>query len=372
MLDLGWVDGKRRRRALYGKTQPAAIKRLNAAKRELERTGTLPTTNPTLETWLRRWLDTIAVGEVQESTLESTYRPKIERVIATLGRRRLDKLQPGDLRALYAQMASEGAARSTVVQTHSILKRALKVAVREGVLTRNVAGTESMDAPKVGKAAVETQPIAPEDVLKLLVAIRGDRLESRWLAALTLGPRQGEALGLGWDDIDLDNGMLRIERGLRRVKGVGLRFVDVKSAKSHRWLPVPPWLLESLRRRHEAWLAEPRDAYNPADYGPLAPAGLVWGQPNGKPRDGKQDWSQWKALLEAAGVSHVGTHAARHTVATMLSAKGAPVKVAQEILGHSQSSLTLNVYTHAGVEAMRPWLTVLDEAFRELPAVEAG
>ena len=357
----------RRRKVIYGKSRPEVQRKLGQARRELDAHGDLPTATPTVESWLRTWLDDIAAHEVRQSTLDRTYRPKVERAIAALGRRRLDRLQPEHLRAFYVAMAADGAARSTIEQTHRILSRALKVAVREGKITRNPCSF--MDAPKMGRPKVKTRPLPPPALLRLLAEIRGLRLESRWLFALTLGARQGEILGLAWEDIDWDKGTVSIRRALTRVKGQGLRFVDVKSEQSHRALPLPEFLLASLARRRDAWQAEPA-GYDPALYGPLAPPSLVWTTPAGGPIDAKDDWEDWTALLKAVGAEHTGTHAARHTVATMLSAQGAPPKVAQNVLGHSQVSLTLNVYTDADVEAIRPWLSALERAFTMRPEIE--
>lgn len=367
-LELGHgPDGKRRRKAVYGATQAEAVRKLALARREYEQHGRLPTRNWTVEGWLRHWISNVA--QVRASTRDSSYRPKIERACTVLGRHRLDRLTPEHLRGLYRAMAGEGLSRSTIVQTHRILHHALGDAVRESVLLSNPAGKQRMDTPTVGSRPSRVVPMTGPQVLALLQTIRGDRLESRWLYALTLGSRQGEVLGLGWEDIDWRRQVAHISRSLTRVRGEGLTFTPVKSATSERMVPLPPFLLASLERRREVFEAEreaPGFRYQRSDYGPLAPEGLVWGWPNGRPRDGRRDWGDWSDLLSRAGVPHVGTHVARHTVATMLAARGAPPKVVQALLGHSQVSLTLGVYTSADVEAMRPWLASLEEGMREL------
>lgn len=387
MIDLGERDGKRRRRAVYGQTQAEAVRKLQKARADIAQYGVADSRPMTVERWLRHYLEEIAPHEVKASTLSGSYNSKIERAIQTIGRRRLDKLEPDHLRALYKEMAAEcsrprcgltedqhagldhefrGRGQSSIEQTHRILAHAFTVAKQNKKLTGpNPAAREQMKTPNVGRGATEARPFAPRHVLTLLSSIQGHRLESRWLLALTLGARQGELLGIGWEDIDWEARTIHIQRSLTRVKGKGLRFVTPKSPRSQRTLPLSPWLLASLARRKEAFDAEavdPAYCYDPAAYGPLAPSGLVWGKPDGRPRDGKEDWDDWSDLLAAAEVPHMGTHAARHTVGTLLSAKGAPVKVAQNLLGHSQVSLTLNVYTHADVEAMRPWVDQLDAA----------
>jgi integrase len=159
--------------------------------------------------------------------------------------------------------------------------------------------------------------------------------------ALALGLRQGEALGLDWDDIDLDTGVLTVRRALQRQKGRGLVLVEPKSRAGRRTIVLPEELHEALRV-HGTVQREERLAAGPL----WEDHGLVFAQRNGRPIDPRRDWSQWKELLHTAGVRDARLHDARHTAATLLMTQGVPPRVAMQVLGHSQISLTLGTYSH--------------------------
>jgi integrase len=181
----------------------------------------------------------------------------------------------------------------------------------------------------------------------VLEAAKGGRLEARWVIALTLGLRQGEALGLGWEHVDLDEGVIRVRRALKRVKGKGLIFGPVKSKKSNRDLPIFPELLPILRAHKKAQTAERLEAGTA-----WHDDGLVFCQVNGKPIDPSRDYQSWQALLKTAGVKRYRLHAARHSAATFLLLEGVDTRVVMELLGHSQISVTAR-YQHVVDEAKK-------------------
>jgi integrase len=196
-----------------------------------------------------------------------------------------------------------------------------------------------------------------------------------------LGLRQGEALGLRWQHVDLDAATLTVRWQLQRLAwrhgcadphgcgkrhhrpscspdctgharscpkrtGGGLRFTELKSGKSVRTIALSPQLVVALRVHRAAQLEERLIA------GPTWEDGdFVWCQPNGRPIGAHADWAEWKALLKAAGVRDARVHDARHTAATLLLAQGVDQRVVMEILGHSQISMT-SKYAHVLPEVM--------------------
>lgn len=291
----------------------------------------------TVGQWLDHWLTTIAPSRLRPKTLEN-YSSQVRRhLVPLLGHHRLDRLQPEHLEAAWAQMAAEGLAPATVLMNHRILSRALTVALQRGRVVRNVATL--VDAPSVVRH--EVQPLTGAEAKRLLQAAEDLPNGARWSVALAIGLRQGEALGLMWDAVDLDAGTLTVRRALQRQKGKGLVLVEPKSRAGRRTVALPVQLREALRA-HRVRQAEQR----------LAAAnvwedrGLVFCQPDGRPIDPKRDWQDWKALLRMAGVRDARVHDARHTAATLLLQQGVTARVAMEILGHSQIGLTLGTYTH--------------------------
>lgn len=335
----------RKRKYVYAPTQRACADALKKARRDYERTGSL-SADLTLSDWLTMWLDGLQHDQaVRPRTLAASYRPKMGAVSALIGKVRLDKLTAEHVKSVYRQLAKDGAAKATIVQTHRILSRAIKDAYQAQRVGRNVM--ELVPTPKVGKAAKQTEHMSAADVYRVLKAIDGDRLMSRWLFQITLGARQSEVLGLGWEDVDFDGRRVTIRRSVQREIGKGLRFGEPKSETSHRNVALPPVLLAALQSRHERWLTEPRPDLS--DRGDLAPHALVWGTPAGLPYDDKVDREAWKQLLTRAGVEgSYGTHSARHGLATLLANRNVPVKVLQGILGHADPQMTLGTY--AGLE----------------------
>jgi len=307
------------RKTMYGRTRKEAKIKLDQARRERSE-HVLVTSSPTTETWLRYWLDVVCVERGLKTNTMKSHRSKVERyLIPHLGRVRLDRLSPEHLRHMYAQMRQAELSEATLRQTHAILRRALEVAVRERKAPRNVAAL--IDPPKT--TTTRRAPLSVSDARKVL---RGADL--RWYVALYLGLRQGEALALRWEDVDLPAGYLTISRSLVRKPGEGLVFDTPKSQASRRLVPLPPVVLSRLT---VAW-AEHVEAGGGSD-------ALIF-QRNGKPIDHREDWQNWTNLLAAAGVAHVALHAARNTTASLLEAAGVPDRVVAQILGQSTVQVT--------------------------------
>jgi len=184
--------------------------------------------------------------------------------------------------------------------------------------------------------------------------------------ALGLGLRQGEALGLCWDDVDFDAGTLRVHRALCRAPwrhgcakpercpasrpagcpqriGGGLRTVEPKSARSRRTVSLPEYLVDALRAHRKAQSAERLAAGELWRQGPNG--GWVFATVTGEPTDPGVDRRAWKALLSAAGVRDARVHDARHSTATWLLAAGVDPRTVMDVMGWAQQSMTTR-YQH--------------------------
>jgi len=337
-VDLGYADGRRRRKYVTGRTRREVATKLREATIARD-AGTLVVTQSgqTVGEWLLFWLESIAAAKVRPSTLHSYGGYVRNRIVPALGHHRLDRLQPEHLEAFYRRSLEEGLAPATVLQMHRILSRALKVAMRRGRVPRNVASL--VDAPTVRRG--EVVPLTADDARQILATATAERNAARWSVALALGLRQGETLGLRWEDLDLDRGTLTVRRALQRKPGGGLVFVEPKSAAGRRTVVLPQPLVASLRRQRVAQHEERLVA------GSLwTDNSLVFTTSRGTPIDPRADHRNWQNLLTRAGVRPARLHDARHTAATLLLAQGVPARVAMQILGHSQISLTLGTYSH--------------------------
>lgn len=315
-------DGSRRRRTVSSRSYGEAVRRLRTLRREVEEHGDVLASALTVGQWLTYWLDEIAPGRVRPSTLYG-YRGYVERYLAPqLGHLRLARLTAAHVRGMLRSM--DALSPATRRQAFAVLSRALTVAVREQKLRVNPCTL--MDAPPSGK--VHRLPFTLAQARAVIASLDVERdpaAAARWLCALLQGLRQGEALGLRWEDVDLDARTITVRAAIQRRVGVGLVLVPPKSARSMRTIPM----LEPVR------LALSRMPSR---------EGYVWG--GERPRDPRADWQAWRDMLERAGAPHRPLHAARTTTGSLLDAAGVSPKVISEILGHAQVSTTQEVYIH--------------------------
>lgn len=391
-VEVGWVGGIRKRKTVYGRTQREVLRKLGDARRQLAEHGGLPTADITVSKWLDYWLEEIAARRVKPKTLEG-YRSVVRTYLTpALGSKRLGKLAPQNVREMHRYVTNPkplglGLSTTTALNAHRVLAASLTDAMREGRVSRNVATL--VDAP--AKAANLRTGMSAADARKILDTAKHEPLGSRWDAALMLGIRQGERLGLRWSDVDLTTSALRISWSLTRIRyahgcrdkdgnatcrarrgsGCPKRIIPIpagleheilesnfvllrpKSQRSLRWLPIPPQLAERLRARYREVLRG-RPGYE-VDHD------LVWCDDKGHPIDSHDDWEDWGDILEKAEVAEVTLHEARHTTATLLQDLGIPEQIIQAILGHS-SVLTTRGYAHVLEPQLRAAMNTLGNA----------
>lgn len=315
VVDLGWVGGKRVRKTVSAATLQELRPKFRRLKTQVE-AGVL-TDDSTVAQWLTHWLEEIAPGRVRPRTLQGYQGYVRTWLIPHLGKHRLDRLKPEHVRALHRAMEDAGKSPATRRQAHAILQRALKVAEREGKVSRNVATL--VDAPETGKAHYDYLT-AIESARVLQAATDADR--ARLVVALLMGLRQGEALALRWEDADLDVGVAHVHRSLARIAGRGLVEGPVKSSASVRFVPMVPAVVEIM----EEWRLV------------TGGQGLVFG--GDSPVNPRRDWQCWKDALSRAGVKDVPLHGARASCASLLREIGYSERVIADILGHAQVSTT--------------------------------
>jgi integrase len=288
--------------------------------------------------------------------LRATERAVYRHLTPGLGNHRLIRLEAEHIEKLYAKMAASGLKPGTVHQAHRTLRTALNEAVRRGHIIKNP--TELAKAPRL--ADEEIEPFTVDEARRVLATAERQRNGARWVVALSLGLRKGEALGLQWPDLDLDTGTLRIKRAQQRYpwrhgcggscsqkrardcpsRTGGLVVVETKSRAGRRGIGLPDPVVDLLRRHREAQDVEREKA---ADL--WGEGGWVFCQPNGRPINPRTDHNHWKALLQEAGVRNARLHDARHTAATMLLLLGVPDRAVMALMGWSNASMTAR-YQH--------------------------
>lgn len=327
----------RKRRTIYGKTRKEVADKL--AKAVADRNGGLAfdAGNLTVGEYLDRWLKDSVRGSVREGTARRYEELSRLHIKPILGRLKLGKLAPGHVRELYGEKLEAGLSPRTVNYMHRTLFKALKQATADGLVPRNVAGL--VKAPRPSKK--EIRPLGHAQVKTFFEAARGDRLEAIYVVAVHCGLRQGELLGLKWEDVDLEAGKLSVRRSLSWVKKEPV-FNHPKNGKG-RSIRLTGAAVEALKRHKVAQNGER------LRLGSLwADNGLVFPGERGQPMHA---WSltggSFKRLLRRAELpQETRFHDLRHTCATLLLLEGVHPKFVQELLGHTTISITLDTYSH--------------------------
>jgi len=270
-----------------------------------------------------------------------------------VGHLRVAKLGPADVQALLNAKRAEGLAPRTLQYIHATVRAPLSVAMRWGLVARNVATL--VEPVTVDRAPVV--PFTPEEVQALLSASKSDRLGPFYTVAMAVGLRPSEALALTWDDIDLTGGSLRVRHALERQDGLWV-LKEPKSRRSRRTIMLPRVCIDALRD-HRRRQMEERLVAGPS----WEDHGLVFTMPNGQPMSRTEVSRRFSLLQEAAGVSHHRLYDCRHTAAaSLLLAQGVAARVVMEILGHSSFSLTMDTYTSVMPVLMSDAADAMDRA----------
>jgi integrase len=218
------------------------------------------------------------------------------------------------------------------------MHRALKQAARDGIAARNVA--ELVDRPRAERK--EMRVLTPAQVATFLNAAEGDRLAALYRLAITTGMRQGECLGLGWADVDLEAAQIKVRHQLQtRVEG-GPSLTEPKTARGRRVIDLSPLDVQALQR-HRIQQLKDQLALGEAWRNDL---NLVFVTQAGGPLDPSNVRHAFARLLTRAELPRIRFHDVRHTAATLMLAAGVHPKVVSERLGHASVAFTLDTYTH--------------------------
>jgi integrase len=348
-----------KRKTLYGKTRREVQSLLQQALNEKQQGMLASNPGQTLKQYLKYWLDEIHKASIRPRTYER-YEELIRlHVLPTLGFLSLQTLKPQHIQALLATKLTEGFAPKTVSCVYGVLHTALKDAVRWGLLVRNVC--DLVTAPR--KQYVEVHPLTPLQIHRLLEAAKEHRYAALFTLALATGMRQGEILGLKWQDVQLAEGTLQVRRTQSRVPrhlGKGYVEAETKTRKSRRSILLADFALEALKvhqLRQQEIRTKAGAKWQERD--------LVFCTTKGTPLNPSRLRDALHQLLEEARLPHIRFHDLRHSTATFLLSLAVHPKVVQEILGHSQISMTLDIYSHVLPTMQKEAMERLSKALQE-------
>ena len=343
-VSLGMVDGKRRRKTVYGSTQGEVRKKVTDLQSRLDRGVPVRTSSPTVADYLDEWLESLRKQGRRPRTLRTYQRTVDLHLKPTLGRHRLEKLTQYHVQAMIDDWIAQGLQLSTVRSYRGVLQAALTRAMKLDLVSRNVATLTDIPPATAPKRVTLT----PEGAAQLFQTVRGHRLEVLFIVAVTLGLRQGETLGLKWEDIDLEAGTLVVKRQLITIEGIAM-FGPPKTKSAERVIPLPTPVLNALKHHRRQQVRERLEAggrwHEQWD--------LVFCSRTGSPLSVSTLRVEFKRLLRQAGLPPMRWHDLRHSTASILGAWEVQPQVVHAILGHASAAITIQTYTHAEVEAIR-------------------
>jgi len=319
-----------------------AQKRLRQILTELDKGMFTKPGKITVADYLNIWLKDYCKPNLSPRTHELYSYICKKHIIPTLGNILLFELKPQHLQHLYADKLASGLSNRTVQIIHVTLHKALKNAVKTGLIIRNIA--ESVDTPKIQRH--EMHVMSETDLHIFLEYAKDTPYYALFYTALFTGMRRAELLALRWSDIDLELCQLSVTRSMQYIGSAALEnriiFKEPKTAKSRRLISLSPSTAITLRE-HQAKQNELRQSLG---YTPLSDSDLVFSHYDGLPLLPNSVTHAWIKLVRHCGLHGIRLHDARHTHASLLLKQGVHPKVVQERLGHGSIQITLDTYSH--------------------------
>lgn len=382
----GWRGSIRlngRRRYASGATKTEVSEKLRQLKRQADDGFVQKGRSPRLADWVHHWLDATApLPDPEESKqakrhgakTDADYR-KIVRLYLPdwLGNITIAKLSAEHLEDAYSDLTARKLSQATIYQLHSIIRASLTLATKRGHVPLNAA--KNVIRPPQPKASKKRVAFSRADQTAIRAVLADSRSRARWELALTLGPRPGEVLGLEWKHIDFAERSILIEQQIQMVGRVLTLTPNPKTNSSYRKVPLPEFLAEMLLEHREAQLVERGQSGDKwAEWEPDGqPHAFVFTSSRrpGMPITPGGDDTQWRQILERAGLPASPPYRARHTAASEMIAAGLDITVIAEILGHANTKVLQEVYAHAIEERKLAAATVLDLAYATTHSMDA-
>jgi integrase len=255
-VDLGWRDGKRARKWLYGQTRKEVADKLARALRELQQ-GIKPADERiTLSAWIEMHLDDLEARKAAGHATLKRYRGLLRNHIApSIGRRRLAQLEPSHIQAYQTELLRQGTSAKSITLHRAVLSGAINQAVSYGMIPRNVV---ALVKPPKNDSEAQGRALSPAHAQALMASTAADPLRVFYLLLLTAGLRRGEALGLTWQNVEMVEGrtaVIHVKRQLQWPNGEPT-LVLPKSKRSVRRVPIPRITAAALADRREYQRAE--------------------------------------------------------------------------------------------------------------------
>ena len=319
----------------------------------------------TLAAYTEMWLREIAPTKLAKSTL-ARDKQDIDRFMPYLGGYKLSELKPEHFRNLYAELRKQKnsvtgkpLSECTVEGVHACLCGILSDAMEGGFLSHNPAWRTYKYAGKKKKK----QNVADEETTQKLIAALEEesiKYETYFKLIIATGMRRGECCGLKWCDVNFNEKSIHICRNVVKVTGEDIIVKEPKTTAGDRYVYFSAEMASQLKEYH-TFCKQETETYDereltPDDYIfrrhgmelPMTPSSFTW---------------RFKLILKKHGLpENLNVHSLRHTAASLMIAGGADVATVSGLLGHSQVSTTLDIYTHAFDDKKKAASAVLQES----------
>jgi len=315
-------------------TRKAAKAALTAVLADADKGVVVDRTPLKVGEYLDQWLDGVA-GDLKPTTLEG-YRQAVRRLKRTIGDVKLQDLRPLTVERAYQKLTRSGLAAKTVLNTHTVLRRALGDAERLDMVVRNAAASARPPSVRRKEQATWT----PKQLSSFLESIADHRLFAVFVLGATTGMRRGELMGLRWSDVDLDAGRLSVVTTITTVNGRAIES-STKTNKSRRRIALDSGTVGVLRAHHER-----QDQERQLAGGLWCESGLVFTREDGTALHPDRFSHLFARLMRKANLPPIRLHDLRHTYATLALEAGVHPKIVSERLGHATTGITLDLYSH--------------------------
>lgn len=291
-----------------------------------------------LEEFLANWLVVVSSSRSRGTT--KLYRWTIEKqIIQFIGKIKLKDLRPDQIQSFYDRLKDEGRSPHAIHVVHKVLRVALNHAVKLGTLGLNPC--KGVTSPKPQQA--EMKFYDQEQVKEFLTTAEtyGDRFYPLYYLAIHTGMRQGELLGLKWEDIDWERRSLKVKRQVRHFKHGEYKFSKPKSKSGSRTIILGLKVVSVLQAHQinqNRLITDVGEDWVDLD--------LVFASNMGTPVTASNLRRSFRKIINLSGLPKIRFHDLRHTAASLMLNNGIPILVASRRLGHSKPSMTMDVYGH--------------------------
>lgn len=346
------MNGKRIKKEFYGKSKGEAEKKRDEYLNGLNDGLKVDIDDVTLGVLMRIWL--FEVKKVSDKLKPSSFE-KYEGIFriyvenGPLNCIKIKNIKSIQIQRYYNQLYSKGKSKSIIHNLNKLMKQFFFYAVDEGYLTKNPCSGKRIVIPGEGAIKAEVEHFNDDEIKVLLDAIRDSSYKEFITICLGTGMRRGEALALTWNDVDLDNNTIDINKSLGKVylfdsDGNKTRKQIIQSPKttsSNREIPFPKSLnsvFKDIKIKQKRNKIRCGECYQDSNY--------VFTTQIGTHIDVTNLSHAWDRILKKAELPHKKFHALRHTYATKLFENKVELKTASKLLGHSSIEMTADIYTH--------------------------